>query len=240
MPCLTGHERHHPAAPSSRRSCASPRGRSPADPVTRPRAPARSPLAGGRSWDPRLYQIATLSGLLGYVGARGWTSRSRRRSRWSSCRPRSPPSSRAPGSPAWPLRPAERAHLGALAVPAAAHRVPLLAAAAPWPPSAASSCSGPGQARLQSDQLRHRRHAARQRRGVGVARPVGERRGLRVPARRGRQPRGEPRGAGRRHLGVPGCLRGAPARPRALARRSARPSRCTSSRTARSCCSPSS
>ncbi len=34
--------------------------------MTRPRAPARSPLAGGRPWDPRLFQIATLSGLLGY------------------------------------------------------------------------------------------------------------------------------------------------------------------------------
>ena len=34
--------------------------------MTRPRAPVRSPLAGGRPWDPRLFQIATLSGLLGY------------------------------------------------------------------------------------------------------------------------------------------------------------------------------
>jgi hypothetical protein len=79
--------------------------------------------------------------------------------------------------------------------------------------------AGRRQARLQPDQLRAGGHDAAHGPGVGLARPVGQRGGVRVPPRLGRRAGREPRGPERRDPHLPRRLRRAAHRPIALARR---------------------
>ena len=120
-------------------------------------------------------------------------------------RPRAPPAGDRPAHPvrlhpalaAPGLRPAERADLRAVALPAAAHQ--LAGAGGRWRPRSTIASKfvapRPRQARLQPDQLRHRRDAARHRQRLGLARAVGQRGVLRVPDRLPRRAGGQPRGA---------------------------------------------
>ena len=78
----------------------------------------------------------------------------------------------------------------------------------------------PGQARLQPDELRPGRDDARHRPGLGLSRAMGQRGGVRVPARLGGRAGREPGRPRRRDVDLPRVLRGALARPIALARRS--------------------
>src|SRR6185295_10589282 len=117
------------------------------------------------------------------------------------------------------LRSAQRPHLGAVALPAAAHELGGAGGARRRgddrqqvrPPHSR-------QARLQSHQLRHRGDDAPDRRRMGLSRPVGERRLLRLPRRLPGRAGGEPRGAERRHLRLPRLLPRDPLRAGALAR----------------------
>ena len=71
---------------------------------------------------------------------------------------------------------AQRAHLGPLALPAAAHRLAgSRSLAAVIAIASKFALRVPRQARLQPDQLRARRPAARDRPGLGLARAVGQR-----------------------------------------------------------------
>src|SRR5262249_1283704 len=121
------------------------------------------------------------------------------------------------------IRSSERAHLGALALFAPAHRVD--PAGSPrghrrhrqQVPAARAR-----QARVQSDQRRPGRDDARDRRRLGVARPMGQRARVRLPAGVRRRPRGQSRRPPRRHARVPHVLPGPARAPLVLARRAAR------------------
>ena len=122
-------------------------------------------LAVAELRDPRLYQIAVLSGLAPRLRRQRLdlevAARPGGAPCWSRC---CSPSTPAPGSGSCrALRPAERPDLGPLALPAAAHQ-----RRSPWPCVAAVDrdreqvrAALAGQARLQPDQLRARGHDAR-------------------------------------------------------------------------------
>ena len=207
-----------------------------------PRPVALSALRRIR-WDPRLYQIATLGGPPRLRRPRGSISTSsRRRAAVILATVLAAQYVGTRASAAARVRSPERAHLGPVPVPPAAHQL-----RSRWPSSPPSLAIASkfvlrvrGQARLQPDELRARGHDAPDRRGLGLAGPVGQRRLLRLPARLRRRARREPRRAERRDLRLPGRPRGPRLRAVAVAGRAAGDPAPPARRTARCCSSPSS